>query len=294
MSPRKEAEEAACPVCGKMVSLDVPSCPSCGAIFEEEEEAQPIHEEEGADCPVCGRIVSLEVSCCPHCNAEFEEHDEAESVSEEDSAACPVCGKMVSLMVSACPNCGAEFEEEEVEEIIEVEERLVPEKVKTKSKAKAKATAKAKQPEAEFAFGITTSIIDFRVLGIALALLGIIGVQIALLIDWYWTWVPPVEDNLGLFVALPIVVLIVGLLVFMLVKKAMSGGKKVPENVPGVSLSLFVFGIFALIVMLLWNPINSALQDGSAGVAVGFLVVLVVGIALVFMDMRAAGSRSAA
>lgn len=284
MSPRKEAEEAACPVCGEMVSLDVPSCPKCGAVFEEEEDAQVGHEDEGAECPVCGRIVSLEVSYCPHCQAEFEEHEDAEAVSEEDSAACPVCGKMVSLMVSACPNCGAEFEEEQVEEIIEVEERLVPQKAK----------ARKPEPAAEFAFGLTTSIVDFRVLGIALALLGIMGAQVALLIDWYWTWVPPVEDNLGLFVALPIVILIVGLLVFMLIKKAMSNGKKVPENVPGMSLSLFVFGIFALIVILLWNPINSALQDGSAGVAAGFIVVLVVGIALVFMDMRAAGSRSAA
>ena len=282
MSPKKEAEEAACPVCGKMVSLDVPSCPKCGAIFEEEEEAQPVYEDEGAECPVCGRIVSLEVSCCPHCQAEFEEHGEAAAAQEEDEAACPVCGKMVSLMVSSCPNCGAEFEEEEVEEIIEVEERLVPEKVRTK------------EPEAEFAFGLTTSIVDFRVLGIALVLLGIIGTQVALLIDWYWTWVPPVEENLGLFVALPIVVLAIGLLVFMLVKKAMSGGRRVPENVPGMSLSLFVFGILALIMILLWDPINSSLQNGSAGVAAGFLVMLVLGIVLVFMDMRATSTGSTA
>ena len=282
MSPKKEAEEAACPVCGKMVSLDVPSCPKCGAIFEEEEEAQPVYEDEGAECPVCGRIVSLEVSCCPHCQAEFEEHGEAAAAQEEDEAACPVCGKMVSLMVSSCPNCGAEFEEEEVEEIIEVEERLVPEKVRTK------------EPEAEFAFGLTTSIVDFRVLGIALVLLGIIGAQVALLIDWYWTWVPPVEENLGLFVALPIVVLAIGLLVFMLVKKAMSGGRRVPENVPGMSLSLFVFGILALIMILLWDPINSSLQNGSAGVAAGFLVMLVLGIVLVFMDMRATSTGSTA
>ncbi|HIH01647.1 TPA: hypothetical protein HA259_06200 [Thermoplasmata archaeon] len=288
MSPRKEAEEAACPVCGEMVSLEVPSCPRCGAIFEEEEDTQPYYEDEGAECPVCGKIVSLEVSYCPHCQAEFEEHEEAEAVSEEDAAACPVCGKMVSLTVSACPNCGAEFEEEEVEEIIEVEERLVQEKPRAKPKAR------AKEPEAEFAFGLTTSIVDFRVLGIALVLLGIMGAQVALLIDWYWTWVPPVEDNIGLFVALPIVILIVGLLVFMLIKKAMSSGKKVPKNVPGLSLSLFVFGIFALIVILLWDPINSSLQDGSAGVAAGFIVVLVIGIALVFMDMRSVRSGSAA
>lgn len=290
MSPRKEAEEAACPVCGEMVSLDVPSCPKCGAIFEEEEDAQVGYEDEGADCPVCGRVVSLEVSRCPHCQAEFEEHEEAEAASEEDSAACPVCGRMVSLMVSACPNCGAEFEEEEVEEIIEVEERLVPERARARVPEK----VRAREPETEFAFGLTTSIVDFRVLGIALVLLGIMGAQVALLIDWYWTWVPPVEDNLGLFVALPVVILVVGLLVFMLIKKAMTGGKKVPKNVPGMSLSLFVFGIFALIVILLWNPINSALQDGSAVVAAGFLVVLVLGIALVFLDMRAAGSRSSA
>ena len=282
MSPRKEAEEAACPVCGKMVSLDVPSCPKCGAIFEEEEEAQPVNDDEGAECPVCGRVVSLDVYSCPHCQAEFEEHEEPAAALEEDEAACPVCGKMVSLMVSACPNCGAEFEEEEVEEIIEVEERLVPEKVRTR------------EPETEFAFGLTTSRVDFRVLGVALVILGIIGAQVALLIDWYWTWVPPVEDNLGLFVALPIVVLIIGLLVFMLVKKAMSGGRKVPENVPGLSLSLFVFGILALIMILLWDPINSSLQNGSAGVTAGFLVMLVIGILLVFMDMRATGTKSAA
>ncbi|UCE91175.1 MAG: zinc ribbon domain-containing protein [Methanobacteriota archaeon] len=281
MSPKKKAEEAACPVCGELVSLEVPSCPKCGAIFEEEEDAQPYQEDEGAECPICGRIVSLAVSSCPYCEAEFDE-EEVVAVSEDDSAACPVCGKMVSLTVSSCPNCGAEFEEEEVEEIIEVEERLVPEK------------ARAKEPEPEFAFGLTTSIANLRVLGIAFVILGIMGAQVALLIDWYWTWVPPVEDNLGLFVALPIVVLMVGLMVFMLVKKAMSGGRRVSERVPGMSLSLFVFGILALIAILLWNPINSALRDGSAGVAAGFVVVLVVGIALVFMDMRASGAGSAA
>ena len=290
MSPKKKVEEAACPVCGKVVSLDVSSCPSCGAEFEEEAAAEPAFEDEGADCPVCGKIVSLEVDVCPHCHAEFEEHDEVEAsaASDDDMAACPVCGKMVSLLVASCPNCGAEFEEEEIEEIIEVEERLVPEKRKVGA-AKA-----AKAAEAEFAYGLTTSIIDLRVLGIALVFLGIVGAQIALLIDWYWTWVPPIEDNLALFATVPVVVLIVGLLVFMLIKKAMSAGREMPENVPGMSLSLFVFGILALIVVLLWNPINSALQDGSTGVAAGFLVVLIVGIALVFMDVRVAGARSAA
>lgn len=243
----------------------------------------PVQEEEAA-CPICGKLVSLDVSACPHCGAEFEEDEEgveATTVEEEELAACPVCGKMISLSVSSCTNCGAEFEEEEVEEVIEVEERQVPEKVKVKAAVPHEAIS-----------GIPTSIMDFRVIGVALILLGILGAQVAAMIDWYWTWVPPIEDNLALFVMLPVVVLIVGLLIFMLVKKAATGGKKVPEGTPGVSLSIFLFGIIALIVMLMWDPINSALESSKAGVAGGFVVIFVVGVLLVFMGMRSASEKS--
>ncbi|MDH3365953.1 MAG: zinc ribbon domain-containing protein [Thermoplasmata archaeon] len=247
--------------------------------------------EEEAACPVCGKLVDLDVSTCPHCGAEFEEEEvEAFAVEEDETAACPVCGKMVSLSVSACNNCGAEFEEEEVEEIVEVEERLVPQKVDKPAKpAKAKKAVAAKSGAV---FDIPTSLMDFRIIGIALILLGIAGAQVAAMIDWYWSWVPAIEDNLALFVMLPVVVLIVGLLIFMLVNKAASGGKKVPDGIPGVSLAVFLFGIIALIVMLMWNSINSALESSPAGVAGGFLVVMVVGVLLVFMGMRSTSEKS--
>ncbi|UCE80479.1 MAG: zinc ribbon domain-containing protein [Methanobacteriota archaeon] len=239
-------------------------------------------EEEEAACPICGALVSLEVTICPNCGAEFEEEEVVEEVvfEEEELAECPVCGKMISLTISTCPNCGAEFEEEEVEEIIEVEERQVPERAK----------AKAIEPF-DIAFGIPTSILDFRVIGIALIVLGILGAQVAALIDWYWTWVPPIEDNFALFVMLPIIVLIVGLLIFMFVKKAATGGKKIPGRAPGVSLSIFLFGIILLIVMLMWNPINSALESSKVGVAGGFLVVFVIGVLLVFVGMRSTSAE---
>lgn len=272
MSPGQEEDEAACPICGKMVSLEVTTCPHCGAEFEEEDESEePAHEEVA----------------------------EAAVVDEDESAACPVCGKVVSLAVSACPNCGAEFEEEEVEEIIEIEERQVPAKVperKAKEKPKKKPpkerppTTRPKEP----AFAAPTSILDLKVIGMALVILGIIGAQVAFMVDWYWTWVPPIEDNIALFATLPVVVLIVGLLVFMLIKKLMSDGTEVPGVMSSFSLTLFVFGILALIVMLLWNPINSALQDSKVGVGGAFLAVLVVGIVLLIMGPKLMEQRSSA
>jgi DNA-directed RNA polymerase subunit RPC12/RpoP len=257
-------------------------------------------EEEEAACPVCGKLVGFDVSACPHCGAEFEEEEEfvEAAVEEEETAACPVCGKMVSLSVSSCTNCGAEFEEEEVEEIIEVEERVVPQKAEKPAKpAKPTKPAKAKAKKAPAAakatsqYDIPTTLMDLRVIGIALILLGLFGAQIAALIDWYWTWVPPIEDNLALFVMVPVVVLVVGLMIFMLVKKLASGGKSVPDGAPGMSLAVFLFGIIALIVMLMWNPINSALESSPAGVAGGFFAVLLVGVFLVYCGMRTTSEK---
>jgi predicted amidophosphoribosyltransferase len=304
LSPKYEDEEAACPVCGKLVSISVSSCPHCSAEFEDDEEVAEVSEEEGAACPVCAKIVSLEISSCPHCGAEFEEEEEevaVAAVSDDEGAACPVCGKMASLDVASCPNCGAEFEEEEVEEIIEVEERRVPARAaapKAKAKAKPAKAAPAKTKPAKAAgvsdFFSPTSIVDLRVIGVALIMLGVVGSQIALLVDWYWSWVPPIEDNMALFALLPVVVLIVGLLVFMLIKKALSNGTKMPDVLPSFSLSLFLFGIFALIVMLLWDSINSALQSSQAGVAGGFFLVLIIGIALMVLGPRMTSEKASA
>ncbi|MGB2582034.1 MAG: zinc ribbon domain-containing protein [Thermoplasmata archaeon] len=249
----------------------------------------PKEEEDEAACPVCGKPVSLDVTSCPHCGAEFEEDEEvaATGVAEDDGAACPVCAKIVSLEVSSCPHCGADFEEDEVDEIIEVEEKRVPAKAKAKAKA-------APAGAGDSGFFSPTSIIDFRVIGVALIILGIVGSQVAIMIDWYWSWVPPIADNMALFALLPVVVLIVGLLVFTLVKKALSSGKSIPDVMPRTSLSLFLFGIFALVVMLLWDPINSALESSQVGVAGGFFVVVVIGIVVMFMGSKMAAEKGSA
>ncbi len=323
--PKPVEEEVTCPVCGKPVGLEVTECPHCGAAFEEEEAVQqtpaparqsakavveePIEAEvddsDMAACPVCGKMVSLSAASCPNCGAEFQEEEteepvsrsvaksapkpaEVESVGDDEMAECPVCGKMVSLAVAACPNCGAEFEEEVVEEVIEVEE------------AKAKPAARGRRPEPEevpavveeeqevepVGLDLPTSILDLRVIGVALIVLGIIGSQISFMIDWYWTWVPPIEDNLAMFIAVPAVVVVVGLLVFMLIKKAVGSGKKVSAQAPSMSLSLFLFGILALVMVMLWNPINDALQNSNGAVGAAFVVMLVVGVLMYFFKMR--------
>jgi len=270
-----EEEEVTCPVCGKLVGLDVAECPHCGAEFEEEEIEEVIEEEPAPK---------------PAARAKPQPAAEEEPVDEDELAECPVCGKMVSLNVSACPNCGAEFEEEEVEEIIEVEEKRVavapakgaPHKIIEEEPEEAEVEAEAEPVELEG----PTSITDLRVIGIALIVLGIIGSQISFMIDWYYTWVPPIGDNLGIFIAIPAVVIVVALLVFLLMKKAAGEGKKVPAQMPGMSLSLFLFGILALVMIMLWSPINDALQNSNAGVGVAFVLMLVVGIVLVFMKIR--------
>ena len=272
------------------------------------------YDEEEITCPVCGNPVGLDVASCPHCGAEFEEEEEAEAkpapapapakskgkakpaVEEpkEDEVACPVCGKNVGLTVASCPHCGAEFEEEEVEEVIEVEERQVEvrEVAKAEEGEEAEEVEAAEEEEAEAdeeaeTRPIVASILDMKVIGVALIMLGIIGSQIAFMIDWYWTWVPPIGDNLAMYVSIPVLVLVVGLMVWFLVKKVASGRKsKLPSFVPTMALTLFLFGIFALIMMLLWDPINSAMQDSQLAVAGGFVLVMVVGIGLMFMGSR--------
>jgi len=278
-------EEVTCPVCGKPVGLDVSTCPYCGAEFEEEEVEEIVEEaaEENAE---------------EAAEAEEEPVAEAEEVIEEETAECPVCGKMVSLMVSSCPNCGAEFEEEEIEEVIEVVE---PEEVPV-----ARPQSRAVQPVEEIeealdeilveeheaagaVVGPPTSITDLRVIGISLIILGILGSQILFMIDWYWTWVPPIGDNLVLFVLAPVVVILVGLGVFMLLKRrGASKRRKTPSMLPGVALSLFLFGIFALIMVMLWNPINTALQNSNLGVGSAFVAMLIFGALAVFMGSKTA------
>jgi ribosomal protein L37AE/L43A/uncharacterized membrane protein YidH (DUF202 family) len=265
-----EEEEVTCPVCGKPVGLDVASCPNCGAEFEEEEAGAEKEELEAA-APSPAKAQPAAVP-----------KEEVQAVDEEETAECPVCGKSVALSVSTCPNCGAEFEEEEVEEVIEVEEQEVPVR-----KPEVEEEQEAIQvEEQESSTSHPTSVIDLRVIGVALIILGIMGSQISAMIKWYWTWVPPIESNLGMFIGIAAVVIVIGLLVYMLVQRAMSSGKEVPSVMPNLSLSLFLFGIFALILIMLWSPINSALEHSSLGVAGAFLGILIVGVLAMIMGQR--------
>ncbi len=268
------------------------------------------NENEKVACPVCGKIVGVDVSSCPYCGAEFEADEEevsakagapAQAVTsdEAEEVACPVCGTLVGLDVTCCPKCGAEFEEEEIEEVIEVEEkatfeeeaRPIPAKAKraeaVKEKPKPKARPRREEAEDE---GAPASILDLRVLGLALIILGVVGTQIAIFADWYWGWVPAIEDNMLLFVVIPVVILAVGLLVFMMMRKAASSGRAVSGMGPGAALSLFLFGILALIIVVLWDPINTALQDSPMTVAGGFAVALLLGIVFMVLGMRRAST----
>jgi predicted amidophosphoribosyltransferase len=320
-----EEEEITCPVCGKSVGMEVTECPHCGAAFEEEEVEEAVpqkpapskqsakavveepleaeEDEEMAACPVCGKMVRLSAPSCPNCGAEFQEEEveepvksapkpvveepvEAEAVGDDEMAECPVCGKMVGLNVAACPNCGAEFEEEVVEEVIEVEEAKTAARAKPSAIEEESAVVEEEQEVEPVELEGPTSILDLRVIGVALIVLGIIGSQISFMIDWYWTWVPPIENNLAMFLGLAAVVVVIGLLVFMLIKKAAGSGKKVPRQAPGISLSLFLFGIMALVLVMLWNPINDALQSSRAAVGAAFVILLVVGVAMYFVKIR--------
>ncbi len=299
--PISDEEEVTCPVCGKPVGLEVTSCPNCGAEFEEEPEPeaeQPAIEEVEAEPEPEPEPAPAPAKVVPQIEEEVAE--ESIPVSEDETAECPVCGKSVSLKLNTCPNCGAEFEEEAVEEVIEVEEEAAPEEVieEERIEVEAEEARPAKRPVAEEEVlveeqeeisvvpELPTSIVDLRVIGVSLIILGIIGSQISAMIDWYWTWVPPIEDNLGMFIAIPAIVIVVGLAIFMLVRKALSGGKKVPLQMPQISLSLLLFGIFALIMIVLWNPINSALQSSQVGVAGAFIGIVIVGILAMVMGQR--------
>jgi hypothetical protein len=272
-----EEEQVTCPVCGKPVGLDVATCPNCGAEFEEEE-VEAKEEEPGEASPKPGTAA-----------AAASPVQEAQPVGEEETAECPVCGKSVGLSLSSCPNCGAEFEEEEVEEVIEVEEKEVStEEIEVEEQDDVMAE------ENESSTEHPTSVFDLRVLGIAFIILGIIGLQIAAFINWYWTWVPPIRSNLGIFIGIAAVVIVIGLLVYMLAERAISSGKEVPTMMPNLMLSLFLFGIMALILIMFWSPINSALEHSSLGVAGAFLGILIVGILAMIMGQRMAEKNAVA
>jgi len=244
---------------------------------------------------------------------------------EEPEVTCPVCGNVVTLDDPFCPHCGAEFEEEEVEEIIEVDEVVeveeVPEAPEDEEKAEAveveeepveaeaeetaeeevdkeveeEAPACAAPGEAA-PLDFKTHLLDMRVFGITLLLLGILGAQIAFFVTWYWTWVPPITSNLGMYLIIGIVIIVVGLLSFKLASDRANAGKKMNPIMPSVIMAIFLFGIIATIMLVAGGPISSAMTgSGQAGMAIVFIVLIVIGILLFMMGAKkASGEKKAA
>lgn len=244
---------------------------------------------------------------------------------EEPEVTCPVCGNVVTLDDPFCPHCGAEFEEEEVEEIVEVDEVVeiedVPEAPKDEAEAveveeeeepveaEAEETAEEevdKEVEEEAPasaapgeaapLDFKTHLLDMRVFGITLLLLGILGAQIAFFVTWYWTWVPPITSNLGMYLIIGIIIIVVGLLSFKLASDRANAGKKMNPIMPSVIMAIFLFGIIATIMLVAGGPISSAMTgSGQAGMAIVFVVLIVIGILLFMMGAKkASGEKKAA
>ena len=249
---------------------------------------------------------------------------------EEPDVTCPVCGNVVTLDDPFCPHCGAEFEEEEVEEIVEVDEVVevedIPEAPVDEEKAEVVEEEEPVEAEAEEAveaeadedveeegeeeeeapscpapgeaapLDFKTHLLDMRVFGITLLLLGILGTQIALFVTWYWTWVPPITSNLAMYLIIGIVVIVAGLLSFKLASDRANAGKKMNPIMPSVIMAIFLFGIIATVMLVAGGPISSAMTgSGQAVMAIVFVVLIVVGILLFMMGAKkASGEKKAA
>ena len=253
---------------------------------------------------------------------------------EEPEVTCPVCGNAVTLDDPFCPHCGAEFEEEEVEEIVEVDEVVeleeIPEAPEDEVKAKAvefeveeePVEAEAEEPvEAEAdeeveeededeeevpscpapgeaaPLNFRTHLLDMRVFGITLLLLGILGAQIAFFVTWYWKWVPPITSNLTMYMILGIIIIVVGLLSFKLTSDRANAGKKMNPIMPSVVIAIFLFGIIATIMLVAGGPISNAMtgSGGQIGMGTVFIVLIVIGILLFMMGAKkASGEKKAA
>lgn len=274
--PEEEEEpEVTCPVCGNPVTLEDPFCPHCGAEFEEEEVEEISIEEEIPEAPPEEyEEVGVEEEEAGEEEGEFEE--EAAEVEKEEAPEEEIAEVETEEAEEE------ELEEEALEEAPE-EEEIEEEEVEEEF-APSKAAPKAKPSKVYVA---ETGLTDLRVFGIALSVLGIIGLQIALFIQWYWTWVPPIDQNLGMYALLGFVIAIVGILAFMMIKKTVEEkGKQYHPMLPTILLSIFLFGIFAVIFLLAGKPISDAMQDNQAVLAVMFLLFIVVGIALYMMGQK--------
>jgi len=93
-----------------------------------------------------------------------------------------------------------------------------------------------------------------------------------------------------------IIIIVVGLLSFKLASDRAKAGKKMHPILPSVIVAIFLFGIIATIMLVAGGPISSAMVgSGQGGMAIVFVVLIVVGILLFMMGAKkASGEKKAA
>ena len=271
----EEEPEVTCPVCGNPVTLEDPYCPHCGAEFEEEEIEEIEIEEEVEEAPEVAEEEAFEIEDYEGVGREAE----AEAIEGEPEAEAEEEEFVVEEVVEepeAEEEFEVEYEEEEPVEIIEEEYIEVEEAPEVCEPAEA--------PAARYATRV--SILDMKVFGIALLILGIIGLQIAIMIKWYWTWVPPITDNIALYSLIGIAVVVVGFLIFIMLKRMAAREKKFHPLLPTISLAIFVLGIIAVVMFLAGGPLSDAIGSNQAIMAVVFVVIIAAGIGLFIMGQK--------
>lgn len=269
MSPKpskeKDEPEVTCPVCAGIVTLDDPFCPHCGAEFEEEE-VEEIAEEE---------VPTVEA---------LPESPEAEELPPEDVEP--------SLDLAPLP------EEEPVEEDLPVEapideapydeikaDEFMPKPDEPVEILEDEESAVCAPEESQKV--VTTTLSDLKVIGIAVLLLGIIGGTVMLNIKWFWTWVPAIEHNLVIYGIIGLAVILVAFILFRKMANDTEKGKApLHPMLPSVMLALVQFGFYAVIMFVLYAPINAALKSNSIGVSVVFMALAAVGLGIFIYDTR--------
>jgi len=256
-------------------------------------------DEPEVTCPVCAGIVTLEDPFCPHCGAEFEEEEVEEIVEEEVPTveALPESPEPEEVLpddiderpeVEALPEdvpLEAPVDELPTEEISADEFMPGPdEPVEILAEEESPACA----PPEEKPQVVTTSLSDVKVIGISILILGIVAGSIMLNIRWFWTWVPPIRDYL---IGYAIIGMAVILIAFMLFRKMATDTEKkgkapLHPMLPSVMLALIQFGFYAVIMFVLYDPINNALKSFSAGASLIFIAIAVVGLIIYFWDTR--------
>lgn len=268
MSPKmpkeKSEPEVTCPVCAGIVTLDDPFCPHCGAEFEEEEVEEIVEDE----------VPTVEA---------LPESPEAEELPPEDVEERPEVEALPEDFTLEAPTDELPSDEVRADEFVPKPDE--PFEILDQDESPACA------PPDEVKI-VTTNLSDLKVIGIAILILGIVCGTIMLNIRWFWTWVPPIEHNLAIYGLIGLAVILVAFIVFRKMASDTDKGKPpVHPMLPSIMLALIQFGFYAVIMFVLYDPINSALKSSSIGTSLVFIVIAAVGLAIFIYDTRFRGVK---